>query len=83
MSFHHSKSISFNPKQRKKSIAPSCFTCGFRSLKSAKINACKHLPNERAISGTYCIPEIEYALSLGYKILKVFSILLYKISLPF
>lgn len=57
-----------------RSVAPTCFTCGFKSLKTARINACKHLPSERAIKGTYCISEVNYAIQLGYKILKIFSI---------
>lgn len=57
-----------------RSIAPTCYTCGFKSLKTARINACKHELSERAIRGTYCISEINYAMQLGYKIQKVFSI---------
>lgn len=64
----------------KRSVAPNCFTCGYKSLKTAQINTCKHSTFEKAIKGTYCLTEIEYALSLGYQILKVFSILLYKQS---
>lgn len=65
-----------------KSVAPTCFTCGYKSLKTAKINSCKHSKIERSIYGTYCVSEIEYALSLGYKLVKIFSILNYKESYP-
>lgn len=60
------------------SVAPTCFLCGFKSLTTHKINTCKHTEIQRAIYGTYCISEINYALSLNYKILKVFSIYFYK-----
>lgn len=68
--------------KNKRSIVPTCYTCGYKSLKSAKINQCNHTKCQRAIYGTYCISEIEYSLSLGYEILKVFSILFYKQSVP-
>lgn len=63
-------------------MAPTCFTCGYKSLKTAKINSCKHSNLQRAIYGTYCVSEVEYALSLGYEIVKIFSVLHYKNSFP-
>lgn len=61
----------------KKSIAPSCYTCGFKSLKTSQINSCQHSDQQRAIVGTYCLSEIRYALKIGYQIQKIFSLLLY------
>ena len=63
-------------------MAPNCFSCGLKSLPNAKINSCKHTILERAIQGTYCISEVNYALKLGYKILKIFSCIVYKTMEP-
>ena len=68
--------------KNKRSIAPNCYICGYKSLPSSKINSCKHKPIERAIKGTYCISEINFALKLGYKILKIFSAFIYENSEP-
>jgi len=65
-----------------RSLAPVCFTCGFKSLPKATINSCKHSKLQRALKGTYCISEINFALKLGYKILKIFSAFVYKTSEP-
>ena len=65
-----------------RSLAPNCYICGKKSLQSSKINSCKHNPFERAIKGTYCISEINFALKLGYKILKIFSGFVYESSEP-
>jgi hypothetical protein len=68
-----------NSKER--SIAPNCYACGFNPVQKS-INSCKHEINERAIQGTYCISEINFALKLGYQILKIFSAIVYKSSRP-
>lgn len=61
----------------KRSICANCFTCGKKSLKSYSVNKCKHSLIQRAIVGNYTIEEINYALSLGYKIIKIFEIMYY------
>lgn len=68
--------------KNERSLAPTCYTCGFKSLPNAKINSCKHSLIDRAIRGTYCISEINFALKLGYKILKIFSGFVYESSEP-
>ena len=68
--------------KNKRSIAPNCYLCGYKSLNSSKINSCKHKPIQRAINGTYCISEINFALKLGYKIFKIFSAFIYETSDP-
>ena len=68
--------------KNKLSVAPNCFTCGFKSLQNAKINSCKHNFFERAIKGTYCVSEINFALKLGYEVLKIFSCLVFEKSEP-
>lgn len=65
-----------------RSLAPNCFSCGFKSLQNSKINSCKHNIFDRALNGTYCISEINFALSLGYKILKIFSCIIYEDNEP-
>ena len=48
-----------------------CRTCA--EDESAAAN-CQHNDNERAISGTWCTPEIDLAISKGYKITNVFEV---------
>jgi|YelNatPaOPRAMG01_1025707.scaffolds.fasta_scaffold11259_2 hypothetical protein len=69
--------------KNERSVAPVCYTCGFKSLQNATINSCKHSKLQRAIKGTYCISEINFALKLGYEILKIFSGFIYENSEPF
>ena len=73
------RSKKINNKER--SIAPNCYACGFNAVQKS-INSCKHKKFERAIKGTYCISEINFALKLGYQILKIFSAIVYKSSEP-
>lgn len=66
--------------KNEKSIAPTCFSCGFKS--NSKINSCKHDLLGRAIEGTFYISEINFAIELGYQIIKIFSAFVYKKSEP-
>lgn len=52
-----------------KSVLTLCAKCS--NIESSK--PCTHNDNERCLVGTYMINEIEYALSLGYKILKIYE----------
>ena len=45
-----------------------CKTCSELYIKN-----CKHRDDERAFLGTYMISEVEFALSLGYKILQIYE----------
>lgn len=58
------------------SINTLCTACSEQKLTSKK--PCSHNPNERALIAVYLISEIEYALSLGYKILQIFEVHAYK-----
>ena len=42
-----------------------------------QLNICKHSDKERAITGCYMISEIEYCLSLNYKILQLYECHIY------
>jgi hypothetical protein len=50
-----------------------CFTCATDMNK----DVCRHTENERAIVGTWCTPELEKAVALGYTILKFYEIFHY------
>jgi len=52
---------------------PLCSTCTEKKQKSL----CQHSENERAITGCYLLSEIEYALTLGYKILHIYECHIY------
>ena len=53
----------------------------FNTLCSAcselQLNVCTHSDNQRAITGCYMISEIEYCLSLNYKILQIYECHIY------
>lgn len=52
-----------------KSVLTLCCKCAEINFK----NLCKHSINERSLVSCYMINEIEFALSLGYKILEIFE----------
>lgn len=47
-----------------------CFKC----IQTQNNNPCKHDSKTRALEGTWCLPEIQKAVELGYKVLKVYEI---------
>ena len=47
-----------------------CRTC----MDEAQVEDCSHSDEERAITGTFCSPEIQKALEKGYTILKTYEI---------
>ncbi len=49
-----------------KLIFTLCFTC----MSTSNKKHCKHDDEDRAIRGTWGIPEVQLALSQGYKILR-------------
>ena len=50
---------------------PLCLSCA----KAEKKSACSCLSEERQFTGTYCTPELEVAINLGYKILHIHEVL--------
>jgi hypothetical protein len=59
--------------EKERSVASLCRTCCVK-----KLNECTHTGVERYITGTYTVPEINYALSLGYDIVKIYEIWNYR-----
>jgi hypothetical protein len=57
-------------KINNKLIFTLCYQCAL----SQNIGYCIHTKNERAITNTWPTPEIQKAVSLGYKILKVYEV---------
>ena len=60
-----------------KLIFPLCRTCTETELQRGLHHrnfTCPHTSEERALTGTWCSPELEEALQQGYKILKVHEI---------
>ena len=55
-----------------KNVLTLCRTCSENNSK--KIGSCKHTEIERALTSSYLVEEIEYALTLGYKILRVYEL---------
>ena len=55
-----------------KLLFPLCRTCGEENQQTG---LCQHSDEERAWVHTYCTPEVEVALDMGYKILEVFDVL--------
>ena len=56
---------------------PLCRTCmenGFRSSLHERSMLCNHTPTQRALTGTWCTPELQKALEKGYEILYVHEI---------
>lgn len=60
-----------------KSILTLCYKCA-EIAPSKFFNQCKHSDIERALTSSYLISEIEFALKLGYKILKIFECHIYQ-----
>ncbi len=54
-----------------KLMFPLCFTC---ALKDSR-DYCSCLEDERAFVGTWCTPELETALSVGYGLMEVYEVL--------
>ncbi|XP_055350095.1 uncharacterized protein LOC129596775 [Paramacrobiotus metropolitanus] len=53
-----------------KLVFPICRTCV-----STQQNApCKHSANERALTGTWCTPELHAAIDRGYSVVKIFEV---------
>ena len=52
---------------------PLCFKCADRA--NVKGGQCKCSDEERSFTETYCSPEIEVALNMGYQMLKVHEVL--------
>ena len=55
-----------------KNVLTLCKTCSEKN--SQFVTPCNHSNEERAFTSCYMIPEIEFALTLGYKILHLFEI---------
>ena len=49
-----------------------CKTCSELQIKN-----CKHTDDQRAFLGTYMISEVEFALTLGYKVLQIYEAHIY------
>jgi hypothetical protein len=60
-------------RSNNKLVFTLCSTCA-NELNQA---VCSHNEDERAITGTWCTPELEKAVSLGYKILKMYEVFHY------
>ncbi|XP_055356787.1 uncharacterized protein LOC129601886 [Paramacrobiotus metropolitanus] len=57
-------------RSKDKLTFPLCRTCA-----DQRINAsCEHEPDERALTGTWCTPEIEAALDRGYVIAEIYEV---------
>ena len=54
----------------KKLVFPLCRTCAEIKF----MDRCCHNDQERAITGTWCTPEVDKAVELGYKILKIYEV---------
>ena len=59
--------------EKERSVATLCTTCCTK-----KLNVCTHKGMERYITGTYTVPEINYALSLGYRVVRLYEIWMYR-----
>ena len=59
-------------KSNGKTVNTLCVTCAERELKK-----CQHTPDQRAITSSYMISEIEFALSLNYQIIQIHECHLY------
>ncbi|MES9882603.1 MAG: DNA polymerase [Sedimenticola sp.] len=57
-------------KSRGKLKFPLCRTCA----DSENLVPCGHNSDERAITGTWCTPELRVAIDKGYKVLKIYEI---------
>ena len=49
---------------------PLCRTCA----DAESLETCTHTDEQRAITGTWCTPEIEMALEKGYKLVKIYEV---------
>ena len=58
-------------KHNKKLKFPLCYTCAINESQKK----CDHKDKQRSFIGTFCTPEIETALNVGYKIVKLYEIL--------
>jgi hypothetical protein len=54
------------------------FTLCNHCAKTANTGICFHTENERALTHTWCTPELHKALSLGYKVLKIYEVYHYE-----
>ena len=60
------------PSSPKKKMYVLCRTCAI--LKNFHLNSCTHTDEERSLTGVWITPEIELALSKGYKILEAYEV---------
>ena len=65
--------LMYRRNKDQKSFNTLCQMCCENEFKS-----CNHTDSQRAITSTYMITEIEYALSLGYKIEKIYEMHIYE-----
>ena len=53
---------------------PLCRSCVEETidlpLHTKKLDTCHHIPEERALTGTWCTPELEKALDKGYRLIR-------------
>ena len=65
--------LMYRRNKDQKSFNTLCQMCCENEFKS-----CNHTDSQRAITSTYMITKIEYALSLGYKIEKIYEMHIYE-----
>jgi hypothetical protein len=51
-----------------------CYGCCKACMDNHQVEPCSHLDKERAFIGTWTLSEIRYALTIGYKILKIIEV---------
>ena len=58
-------------KANSKLFFPLCYSC---AIENNQKNICDHSEEDRSFIGTFTTPEVEVALNVGYKIVKIYEI---------
>lgn len=72
--FHPVLPVRIEVEKTQKLMFPLCYSCAKFSNSS---KYCSHSIDDRSITGTYAIPELLKAIEKGYKVVKIFDIVLF------